>query len=130
MDNQNGTKQQKKLGSEDSGRIARYRKREIRNMNFQRVEEAPLNAFEREVQEKIAVEPSPLEVMIREEQLGLLQKAIVEAGDLTSLERVCIQLALDGCSQVQIAKRLGLATRTVRKHSRQAIEKLKDCLKG
>lgn len=124
----------KEEASEDSKKGAgkpKYQRpeRQIRNVDLQRVEEAPLNDFEREVQRKIAVMPSACDLLVREEELGLLREAI-EQGGLSMSEKHSIQMTLEGLRHIDIARKLHISEGAVRSYLQRGILKIKRYLAG
>lgn len=76
------------------------------------------NGFEPALQE-----PSPEEILIKEEQLQVLHKAM---GTLTDKQlKVFVLYAEQGLSFMEIGKKMGLSKDTVKEHYWSAIKKLK-----
>ena len=98
--------------------------RHIKRVDFQKIEEAPLNQFEVEIQKKIAVMPSACDELIREENKKLLSEAI-EHVSFSGREEACLKLALSGLPPPEIARKLGILIPSVHLHLRRAVEKIK-----
>lgn len=103
-------------------------KRYIKKVDFQRIEEAPLNQFEREIQKKIAVVPSALDMLIRGEEEELVS-TLLKTISLSRRERECIDRTLAGFTAPEIADELGIQTPSVHLHLRRAVEKIRSRLR-
>ena len=119
-------KQSRSYGDKGKEVKKRYRRpvRLVRGVDFQRIENAPLNRFEKEVQGKIAVPPEVLDHLIQEEQMEMLSEALDHAG-LTESERLCIKLILEGVRPIQIARKLKVGNGTVHNHLSRARAKIR-----
>lgn len=98
--------------------------RQIRNVDLQRVEEAPLNEFEREVQRKIAVVPDARELLIAEEEKTLFREAL-ESISFSDLEGKYLKLTVEGFTPTEIGKELGIRDTAVHWHLAKAIRKIR-----
>lgn len=92
-------------------------------VDFQKIEEAPITDFEREVQERIAVRPVVLERLIREEKIRMVHEGIKQAG-LSDPEIECVRLTLEGSRPIEIVRKTGIKNSAVHYYLQRAIEKL------
>ena len=112
---------------EETGKIARYKARVIRNVDFQRVEEAPLNDFERDVQKKIAKEPQVLRSLIAQEESSRILRVLDESG-LSGRQKQCVRLTLEGMKVSEIASVLRIRNSDVHLSLKHGIERLRKVL--
>lgn len=94
-------------------------------VDFQKIEEAPVTQFEREVQEKIAVAPEARDLLIQEEERAILRKAIEEAG-LPPSELTSLKLNLEGFEPSEISKRMGVSPTAVKSYLKRARLKIRN----
>ena len=102
--------------------------RRIMRVDFQRVEEAPVNRFEKEIQKEIAKAPSPLDLAVTSEMKESLLLALREA-PLTEREKICIEKTLEGFTSTEIAREIGIRPASVLITLRQASHKIGRWLK-
>ncbi len=102
--------------------------RHIQRVDFQRIEDAPLNKFEKEIQRGLAVEPNACELLIREENQRFLLEAM-EHVLFSGREKTCLKLTLDSLTPPEIARKLGIITPSVHLHLRRAVQKMKNYLR-
>jgi len=123
-------KQNRSCGDKGKEVKKRYRKpvRIVRGVDFQRIADAPLNRFEKEVQQKIAVPPEALNSLIQEEQATMLSEAIKHAG-LAESERLCIELTLEGLKPIEIARKLKISHGSVHSYLERAKAKIQTFLR-
>ena len=110
-------------------RVKKYEwpERHIKRVDFQRIENAPLNRFEKEIQKAIALGPNPLELLIKKEETEGIRKRLKKAirfSRLSSSERKCVNLFLKGLRPVEIGKALGICDETVATLLSRAMKKL------
>jgi len=99
---------------ERSRRRIRYRKGPTPyQVDFFKAEEVPESKLEKEVQKKIAVQPSALTQVMFREEAKLLHELIEKAKWLTEDERVCLKLSLRGEEPGTIAEELRKPVGTV-----------------
>ncbi len=101
-------------------------KRTVRiGVDFQKIENDPKTDLHQEILKKVATQPSPVEVLIENEQKEMARRAISRAG-LSKRERECVRLTLQGLSNLEIAEELNISdSAIVRMHIRRAATKLK-----
>ena len=96
----------------------------VKRVDFQRIEDAPLNKFEKEVQRKMTIVPSAWDLLIEKERELILEKAIEEAR-LSPSEQKCIDLTMKGLRAIDIARSLGICDETVHTHLARGIKKIR-----
>ncbi len=92
--------------------------------DFQKIEDAPRSTFDKEVQEKIAVEPVGAGVLIGEEQEEFLQR-MLESDLLPKIQKLCFELVMEGQRPIDVAKLLGITNVAVHLNLKRATSKLK-----
>lgn len=98
-------------------------------LNFVKIENAPITRLQREVQKKIAVIPSAMNLAIKREDALKLQRVVEKAiqyAGLSRLERECMKLKYEGLRPLAISKKLRLGSSSVKSYIKRATQKIKE----
>lgn len=104
------------------------RKTPVYSVDFAKIEDAPVTDFEKGVAHALAKVPSPREILIDQEEMEVLIKVIPEA-KLSPVQRMCIELTLEGLTPQQISEQLDRGYTTIQQQMGRALAKLKRYLK-
>ena len=113
------------LGEKNSEPKWRWKKTVRLNMDFQKIEDHPQTDLHFEVLDKIAQEPSPYDLLVREEKFTLFQEALTRLRSLSDLERMCIKLTMSGERLCEIAERLKIGEHAAQSYLSRGIAKVR-----
>ncbi len=121
------TKKSKAVKKQRSEKYVRP-ERHIKRVDFQKIEEAPSNQFEQQIQRKIAVMPNASELLIKEEEKALFAEA-VDSIPFSDLENKCLRLTCERLTPTEIGSELGIRDTSVHWYLAKAVRKIRAFLK-